>query len=445
MKKVLLVLLLFLFIYNIPFVFLPVSTAKLVLAISFFLFLVYFLIKKNGLNRLYLNRRIMSPFLLVVLLIFYSFATNVFHGTNDYTFIYTYSLFIIEYVLGAAIIIYLIWKVEAEPRNKRPAIDIFLDSFILMCVVQSILIYGMMFIQPFRDFSFSILESERRLEVFERYGGFRGLGYASTVTYDFAVLQSFALMLIARQLFFKTNFSKRQLWQYMIAYVLIFGGVLVSGRTGFIGVGMSFILMGLFSIRYRTSQLFFNKRVNGVLLVIFTLLGVVWMFYGLFVDDDIKTLIEEGVFNYAFEMITNLFETGSATTRSTERLSTMYFPVPTSTLIFGDGVYFYEGGGFYKSTDAGYMRQMLFYGVIGSFLLYLFYIVLNLKINGSKVSKEFKLLFFLLIVYMFIVQYKGDIMMGSPFCIKFIFIFYLLLMSHAGKCKSKPVLPSTVA
>src|SRR5690554_3924678 len=97
--------LLFLFIYNIPFSFLPMATAKLVL-----LFAVVFLLfnSKERYVRNILSHNIMAPFLLVLLLIGYSLLSNIYNHTTDFTFAYTYFLFLIEYLVGSVVIVALI-------------------------------------------------------------------------------------------------------------------------------------------------------------------------------------------------------------------------------------------------------------------------------------------------------------------------------------------------
>ena len=413
---------LFLFIYNIPFSFLPTATAKLAL-----LFAVAFLFVKH--NKRYvrelLDSTVLAPFLLVLPLMAYALLSNIYNHTTDFTFAYTYFLFLFEYLIGALVVVALI-AAKSDPQGR---IDCFLKLFVAICVIQSILIFLMLFNVPFREFSFSIINSPEREEVNARYGGFRGLGYAASVTYDFAVLQSMALMFIPYLIVQAKSMKKIIL--LILSYFIIVGGVLVSGRTGLLGVFLSVCLMAYHSLDWSSNSVLLSKNFLRSSYFYLFILAFLAFSYFFFLDETIRLYLEEFVFPYAFELFINLFETGSAATRSTDNLSTMYFPIEWDTFFWGDGYYNNPyGAGFYRETDAGYMRQVLFYGVFGSLLLYLFYIALAGKILNHRLKRDYRIIFLSLILYLFIVQYKGDILMGSSFCIKIIFILYLLIQSH---------------
>lgn len=108
--------------------------------------------------------------------------------------------------------------------------------------------------------------------------------------------------------------------------------------------------------------------------------------------------------NFAFESIINFTQTGKATTRTSEVLfGSMYFPLDLSTFIFGDGYYTSINGGYYMGTDAGYMRNILFFGILGLILLFSFQILfLNWK------NKDTKFLNVLILIYILLVHVKGE-------------------------------------
>jgi hypothetical protein len=317
-------------------------------------------------------------------------------------------------------------------ESNNGIIIAFFNAFIWICLIQSLLVYLMLFDVRFRDFSFAIMNAPDRIDINEKYDGFRALGYAYAVTYDFAVLQSFALMLIPFLAFAEKG--KGKIIFYTISYFLILGTVLISGRTGFLGILFSFVLLLYNAFSGKYGQITINKKLMKVFRTSLILFIILALYYFFILDKTVRQYIEDSIVPYAFEMFLNLVNSGSVTTKSTEALSRMYFPIHLTTFLFGDGWYKNPvGPGYYMATDAGYMRQILFYGIFGSFLLYLFYVVLFLKIRWSKISMNLKIIFYFLIIYMFIVQYKGDIMMGSPFCIKFIIIYYLLLMKGENR------------
>ena len=79
------------------------------------------------------------------------------------------------------------------------------------------------------------------------------------------------------------------------------------------------------------------------------------------------------------------------------------------TLIFGDGKYLNGDGSYYMHTDAGYMRGMLYFGVIGLVFLYGVYILLCLWgiYCSSEVYKKYMCEVMLLLL--FLEEYKGDV------------------------------------
>src|SRR5690606_23591212 len=234
MNRTWVVCILFLFIYNVPFTFFPVATGKLVLLFSLFLL---FLVKSDSLacRTLFRDLKVISPFSLIIALFFCSAFINFIHGTRDYTFIYTYFLFLVEYYVGGFIVIYFL-----SLGHDKNMVNGFLNSFVISSLIQSVRVYCMLFIPTFRSFSFGIIDLDAMAEVNERYGGLRGLSYASSVTYDFSVLQSLALIFIPYLLVSSKSLTK--IIFYTFAYLFILGTILISGRTGFIGVGISIFL-----------------------------------------------------------------------------------------------------------------------------------------------------------------------------------------------------------
>ena len=108
----------------------------------------------------------------------------------------------------------------------------------------------------------------------------------------------------------------------------------------------------------------------------------------------------------------------------------MWFSVSKSTLLFGDGFFRNPfGDGHYMHTDVGYMRHILFYGIIPSSLLYCFYLLgFSYMYNYFKWCKTGHLLILLLAIYYFVGHYKGDFLTGSGMNIKLFFIILLYII-----------------
>lgn len=93
-----------------------------------------------------------------------------------------------------------------------------------------------------------------------------------------------------------------------------------------------------------------------------------------------------------------------------ELIERMYFMPDDITFLYGDGLYTNSSGAYYMSTDAGYMRIVLFGGlpliffIYGSFLLLSLAAYKNFGINNKFMQKIVQVLIFMF----FISEYKGD-------------------------------------
>ena len=85
----------------------------------------------------------------------------------------------------------------------------------------------------------------------------------------------------------------------------------------------------------------------------------------------------------------------------------MYFPVEEKTFLIGDGKYTNEDGSYYMYTDAGYMRNILYFGILGFIFLFLYQI--------SFFIWDYKNLFinFIILIYILIMHVKGDVLAFS--------------------------------
>lgn len=85
-----------------------------------------------------------------------------------------------------------------------------------------------------------------------------------------------------------------------------------------------------------------------------------------------------------------------------------YIPQNDMTILLGDGLYTYNGG-YYGSTDAGIMRNILFGGVVGTVFYYgiYFYIINSMRRIVVQISK-IKFFMFLLVMMVIFFEIKGN-------------------------------------
>ncbi|AXQ99037.1 hypothetical protein D0N37_15800 [Pseudoalteromonas piscicida] len=90
--------------------------------------------------------------------------------------------------------------------------------------------------------------------------------------------------------------------------------------------------------------------------------------------------------NWMFELFINFFESGTLKTSSSDSLKTLFFMPTEYTILFGDGLYLSDEGEYYKQTDVGFLRLILFGGLIHNLVfyfsfIYLFYVCIKLVYN----------------------------------------------------------------
>jgi len=399
----------FLFLYGFKLNFIPVNSSKLsvLLLVSF----TFVLISTGLHNRLILKRSVFFSAALVLSLFLISFLYPVFHKTYDFNVPYFYFIMLSEALFGA----YLLWFVFFRRKTEKE----FLDNLLIVLVFQSIIIAMMLFFPAFRDLIFSVTPSENLEDMNDRYGGFRGLGLSGSVTYDLAIVQSFGLIVIS---YLSVRYRVSSLY-YVLAWLLLLLSVLVSGRTGWIGVFFSLSFFILFlnrkSVVTTISRLFFIA-----LLLLSALYMYIYFFQYWIIEFFTLTIAP-----YAFELFINIFQGDGATTKSTEKLESMYFWVGENTFFWGDG--FWEksdGEGYYGETDAGIMRHLLFYGIIPSALLIFVYSYFFYSILDYSKSIVFRYFVFVVFAYVMLAHLKGNFLIGSPMGIKFIMlmlVFYV--------------------
>ncbi|MEZ9864924.1 hypothetical protein [Vibrio breoganii] len=204
-------------------------------------------------------------------------------------------------------------------------------------------------------------------------------------------------------------------------------------RTVFVFYVLAFIYV-LMNLNYRTIRSIFYAMVTCLFFIvgIYTITNLIF--------DDLITYIEKPI-NFAFEMVFNLIETGELSTRSTDVLQSMYFPLELKTLLFGDWRYSDVYGGYYMQTDSGYMRNILLFGTVPLIFLFIADAILLHRISRSLSKNKHKAdykIFTVITLCLIILQYKGEIFVYVfPFnSILFLFYFFSIGVKKNDSQKS---------
>ena len=217
--------------------------------------------------------------------------------------------------------------------------------------------------------------------------------------------------------------------------------IFLTGRTGFLG-----ILLGLLIIVIPTN--FYEIPFFKMLKFFFKILIIVLPLFFLlksFIPTTVLEIVEKRVLPWAFEMFQNDSQ-GSLETASSNELKGMYYMPPLKTALIGDGFYVspYDNTRYYMDTDAGYMRHILFYGILGCSLMVTLYIVIFYHMfkfsNSLNSSPSVKIFVIFLCVYFFISHIKGDLLLGADMPIKALFTVYAIFTLFNKQSDSKTLI-----
>lgn len=311
------------------------------------------------------------------------------NGSVNFSFHKTFLHMLFVVVLGALLYSYFDYKGKGMKT---------LTLVILAFALQSVIEWSSFILPPVREFIYST-KSEDTIKKAMEYSGMRVNGLCGS---DFFGLSAgFAFVFITfmskMNLLFENNRVAKGIF-----FVLLISGTFFAGRTGYIGALVALIYFFITRDRYRRP---FNtqEKISSIVLVGLFIAFIIFMVNFYYTNDDFNMLI-----HWTFQNVFNYMETGSAQSTSTETLKHMYFPIEFGTFLFGDGMYDMPDGSYYMATDAGYMRIVLFMGIIGELLMMtMMYKMLDMRNKHEKKLKWFMLLLIL------ILNYKGEVIMWS--------------------------------
>lgn len=403
------IFILFLFLFGIPFDFLPFNSSKL--AVLLLAGAAVGVMASGGHVSTRVNVAIVRIAFIVSFLVVASMVYPVLHGTHDYSVAYSYFVMLAESLVGAVLLYFVFLR-------RYSLIDL-LRFMVIICVIQAIIVLAMYGSEPIRSFIFGLVDDPSLERLYHRYDGFRGLGLAASTTYDFAIFLSIGLIFISHLIVR----DRDHILSYSFAWLLILVAVLMSGRMGWIGVLLAVAILA-FGFRSHLGAVAMLRFI----LYLTILVGVVGVGAVATAPAAVAHMWET-VLPFAFEIVVRYQESGRFTMYSWEHLLTMYFPIGAGTLLVGDGYWVNPDDGpcgYYMCTDAGYMRHVLFYGLGPSLLLYGMYLYgFRLIYIHTKNYGGFYLVVLALAAYFLAAHAKGAFLVGSGMNVK---LFFILLV-----------------
>ncbi|MDN2667523.1 hypothetical protein OW495_12405 [Vibrio sp. 14N.309.X.WAT.E.F5] len=272
-----------------------------------------------------------------------------------------------------------------------------MDSLIFAFSLQAIIIITSMFSADIKSV-FDIFRSVESVESSARYDGVRGLAVSGVIYFGLAITYSVFFLYLSMK-------NKNRNYRYLFIILIIFFSSFTIARTVLVGVFFSYIALW-----------FFNRKTFSRMQIL--ALGIVFIFSVLIStnQDYFSRIIEQ--LEFTFEFIYNYYLYGEVRTNSTDVLAVMYYPLSDLQLLLGDGLYMQSDGfHYYGDTDAGYMRNFLFFGLFSLFI-YIFNVVFSYMLSRELfLEQSSRIMAFLLLSFLtFIFHYKGDvILMAKPY------------------------------
>lgn len=404
--------LLFLFIFSFP-IFSIINSGHIAGIITVFSLLIV----KNGnyYLKLILRKKItVCMFLFYIAMLFYSTLNTTLLNQYDYTMQKTIINNIFSYII-CILLISLYFSIF----NRISYIE---KDLSITLIFQSIIIISMLLSSDIRLSIQDLIRTDDEMRRMAAYDGVRGLGLSGSIAFGLAITMGLLSYVF---IYWISTLSKLSSIIKSLFFLLIIIASLSAGRTSI----LAFIMGGIFLL-IKFKKLFLLRKITKYTCIFLSLIAIT---VTLLMNDTSLNNTLTRYSNYAFQPIVNYFDHGSFSVSSTERLKEMYFfPDKESTIIIGDGRYSDKNGAYYMDTDSGYLRFMLYFGILGSVIPYLAFLIFCLYSArvSQKISPHLKYFFLLIIFMSFIFHYKAEVIFYNVAYMK---IIYLLGFSYIIK------------
>jgi hypothetical protein len=206
----------------------------------------------------------------------------------------------------------------------------------------------------------------------------------------------------------------------IIWWIILIGinilGVFIA-RIAFGGILLSLFLI----IRhwYKNKQL--NETLFRLLISSFIIITIlyVWNQWSVVYKDN-------PLFKHSFEVFLNLSESNSFQAGSIDHMRDMFIiPDNDKTLLIGDGKFSNPDDSFYMHTDVGYSRLLYYYGIIGAICFFLpFFFLLRYLIHKNN-DNDFRYMLYSLMILLLVCNIKGLIDVNW-----LMFLFFCIYINH---------------
>ena len=334
-------------------------------------------------NRQICNKRFLCFIFFCLILILWSILVVFINNTYDFSYLKTFIHFIICMIIGVELLGYI------DSKGKMSQIV----NYIIICFCIQSLFQVICYAFPSFSNMFNYFRSQQMIEIGATYNGFRGIALTKSGFFSLSAAYSVIFVLY----FSKYNTLTKKAFNNFLILILLIIGTFFAGRTGFVGLVYAIIMKIFFC--------FWNKKIKFNI-VKFSKLGLILFLSILLLINLSRVEKVQKLYTYVFEAFYNLSAGNGFSTSSSDILIDMYdVDLSPLTFICGDGKYYEKDGNiirYYKRTDVGYLRKILYFGIIGLLISFL----IQLLLFGNKLKNYEKVTLFGMLM---ILEIKGEI------------------------------------
>lgn len=328
---------------------------------------------------------------LLLISVIFVLLVPVFHGTNDFSYI-TLFLGVILCMLRNFLVVLIITNKKTDNTDYViKFIDLYLNSCCI-CVAFTILFIIFPDFKSFWLDHIIVNDVQEQIRIFSAYE-FR-YSISGFVAFSYSTLFSIAVIMEG-YVICKKKYSVKEI----VRYIAICVGCFFYGRVTIFAIAISMFIV-------------FTKGrdIVKIMRYLFLVLAGIILF-GLLLNR-VSQIDQSFIIwkNWAFSFLEDIFNYGSIHTNSvTHMLQDMYFMPESGTFFLGDGYYTDPlTGRYYRSTDVGYMRAMLYSGLFGAIIIILPVVYLFYSLYKQKNDRDFKRFIIAMLCSWLILEAKGE-------------------------------------
>ncbi|SBV94376.1 conserved membrane hypothetical protein [uncultured Dysgonomonas sp.] len=192
--------------------------------------------------------------------------------------------------------------------------------------------------------------------------------------------------------------TKNKIIWGIILFIISALGIFIA-RIAFLGILFSLIL--ILRHWFKRSQLY--KILPRILISICILITGFYI-----VNQFSENYKDSALIRQSFELFFKFEESNSFQVKSAERVKEMFIiPDNGKTFLIGDGRFSNPDNSFYMHTDVGYSRLLYYYGIIGTICFFLPFIFISRYMINRDNDSDLRYMLYSLVALLFICNIKG--------------------------------------